>query len=130
MASNDLPFGRNVTISWEAPTSDGGLPITGYRVTMAGASTIAPANSNLARIGPLPVGFHTATIQAVGPAGDGPILQSNQIEVRAFSPFESVDSFINQQYLDFLGRPADAGGRAFWASRTAADGSNVEAIIN
>ncbi len=129
VAENTTPFGNTVEVSWEPPTETGGLPIDGYRVTMAGQSANVGPTASFARIGPLPAGFYEATIQAFGPAGDGPVLTSNQIEVRGIPPFNSADAFINQQYRDFLGRPADDAGRQFWASRTAADGSNMDDIV-
>lgn len=50
-------------------------------------------------------------------------------EVRV-GPFRNASEFVDQQYRDLFGREADAEGRAFWASRLAADGSNAPQIID
>ncbi len=46
-----------------------------------------------------------------------------------FAPFVDEMAFVNQQYLDFLGRPAEAAGLAYWSGITNDDRSNVSAVI-
>ena len=49
--------------------------------------------------------------------------------VLTFAPFLDESAFVSQQYLDFLGRPAEAGGLAYWRGVTNDDRSNVSAVI-
>lgn len=46
-----------------------------------------------------------------------------------FAPFVDETAFVSQQYPDFLGRPADAAGLAYWSGITNDDRSNVSAVI-
>lgn len=135
------PFANYITIEWEPPTDNGGLPIESYTVQIvigSGADEQRPAGlrvegvapgARTATIGPLTGGFYRAEIQAASAAGNGPTATSNQVEVRTFAPFRTTESFVRQQYRDFLGREADQGGLDFWMSRTAGDGSNIATII-
>ena len=49
--------------------------------------------------------------------------------VLTFAPFVDESAFVAQQYLDFLGRPAEAAGLAYWRGVTNDDRSNVSAVI-
>ncbi len=40
-----------------------------------------------------------------------------QADSNAVGPLSSEAQFVNQQYQDFLGRPADTGGRNFWVGK-------------
>ncbi len=128
-AVNRTPFGNVVVVSWDPPENNGGSEVLSYTVRMAGVEGTVDVGVSSVAIGPLPVGFHSAEIFANTAIGSGAPLSSNQIEVRAFAPFRSEDAFVAQQYRDFLGREADAGGLAFWATQTNDDKSNVAEVI-
>ncbi|HEY6121009.1 MAG TPA: CHRD domain-containing protein, partial [Pyrinomonadaceae bacterium] len=46
------------------------------------------------------------------------------------SPLDSNTFFVRQQYLDFLGREADAGGLAYWTSQISFCGSDATCLTN
>lgn len=123
-----LPFGPFISIDWEPPQDTGGLPITEYTVEIAGITQTVPATVTSAVIGPMPAGTYFASITAVTAAGSS-TATSGQVAVRGFPPFDDRDGFVRQQYSDFLGRAADAGGLAFYVNSTNLDGSNAAHLI-
>lgn len=124
-------FGRFSNITWDPPTNNGGLVVTGYTIRLIGVAgtNVSPIEATFgaealsAQIGPLPNGTYEAEINAITAVGPGPTLKSNQFTVR------SKEGFIEQQYLDFLGRSSDPAGLAYWLTQTADDEENVADII-
>jgi uncharacterized protein YkwD len=45
----------------------------------------------------------------------GPAIAPPPPPAVSFQPFRDAVSFVNQQYVDFMGRSADAAGRSFWS---------------
>ncbi len=123
------PFSADVVLTWALPVTDGGPPITGYRVAVQGRAPVDLApNVTTLSIPDLPPGDFNVTIRAITAAGLGPVVTSPNFEVKAFPPFDSEDAFVTQLYADFLKRTPDAGGLAFWTARVADDGSNLHEI--
>lgn len=122
-------FTGTASVSWEAPADTGGSAVVEDRVTVNGvAKSVVPSDTSVTFSG-VAVGEHTATVQTVTIKA-GPLATSPPFEVRAFAPFASEADFIKQMYQDFLKRPAEGAGLAYWQSITANDGSNVEAIVS
>ncbi len=122
-------FTASATITWELPADDGGSPLTQILVTVDGVTQTLGADATSAGFANLSVGLHTATVQTLTLAGDGPVATSPPFEVRAFAPFATEEEFITQLYADFLRRNPDPGGLAFWLAETRDDGSNIESIV-
>ena len=69
---------RSATISWVPPTSDGGSPITGYRVARTGhgtepswSATVAATARSQEFLNLTPGGSYTLSVQAINAAGTG-----------------------------------------------------------
>jgi predicted phage tail protein len=77
----------NATISFTAPASNGGSPITSYRVTSAGATvTTVSGTSSPINVSGLSAGTYTFTVRAVNGAGTGPAsTASSSVTVNAAS---------------------------------------------
>jgi Fibronectin type III domain len=75
---NGAPLDHAVAVSWTAPASDGGSPITGYRITpYIGATAQAPVltgsnATNFTVAGLVNGTTYTFTVAAVNAAGNGP----------------------------------------------------------
>ena len=125
---NATTEGRQVTVTWIAPADPGTSPVTSYEVTVDGVTkTVTGTQAVFDRVGR---GGQTALVRAISADGKGPIASSNGVSVlRPFDPFNSVDSFVGQQYRDFLGRSPDADGLSFWSNATGARGENVAEVI-
>lgn len=127
----------SVSVTWEPPVDDGGTAVLDYLVEISSdgstplTSLIVPATSSrTALFTDLEVVAHTVTVRARTAYGYGPATSVDELTpVRAWGPFDSEQDFIIQQYEDFLGRPADGGGLAYWESLTNDDQSNVPETI-
>ncbi len=120
--------GQRVNVSWQAPADAGTSPVTSYEVTVAGVTQTVTGTS--AVFDGVDRGGQAAIVRAISAAGRGPIASSNDVSVlRPFDPFNSVDSFVAQQYGDFLGRSPDQAGLAFWSNAVGPRGENVADVI-
>lgn len=100
-----------LTIAWNAPFNDGGSAVRGYRLEVfVGSETTASQIVNI------PDDFKVRTFTGLTPAtryrfrvaaknvhGTGPFSAAS---ADALPPFRSLDAFVNQQSIDFLGSPA------------------------
>lgn len=122
-AVTTTPFGHVIEVSWDPPTDDGGSEVLSYTVKFGAVQATVASDVSSVTIGPLPVGTHVAEINANTVAGPGLTLMSNSVEV------QGETGFIEQQYADFLGRDADAGGLGYWQTQTHANEANTAEII-
>ena len=68
---------RQVTVSWSAPQSDGGSPITGYTVTSSSGGSWATSNTSLIVTGLVNGQEYSFTVAAKNAAGAGPTSQAS-----------------------------------------------------
>lgn len=103
----------SLTIAWTAPFNDGGSAVTGYRLEVFVGSEVQPSE-----IVNLPEDWKVRTFTGLTPAtryryrvaaknvhGVGP---ASALSADALPPFRSLDAFVDQQSIDFLGTPATA----------------------
>ena len=55
-------------------------------------------------------------------------IADNDSDATASNPIDGTEFFVRQQYRDFLNRPADAEGLAFWSSQITSCGTNPACI--
>ncbi len=113
----------SATVSWTAPTSTGGSPITGYRVTpyrggVAQAAQGFSGTSTTRTVTGLTNGVaHTFRVQAVNAAGTSALsAASNAVTPSGppYSPYSSWTHLIDQVHRQLLGRPATTAERNQW----------------
>ncbi|HEY0430172.1 MAG TPA: carboxypeptidase regulatory-like domain-containing protein [Pyrinomonadaceae bacterium] len=56
------------------------------------------------------------------------VIIDNDTSETTFNPIDGVDFFVRQQYRDFLNRPPDAEGLAFWSNQILSCGTNAACI--
>jgi hypothetical protein len=57
-------------------------------------------------------------------------IADNDSDAAASNPIDGAQFFVHQQYRDFLNRPADAAGLAFWTNQITSCGTNVNCIAD
>jgi len=104
-------------LSWKAPLSDGGSPVTGYEVSTyaAGSSTSTKIDLGPSRFttmsGLTPGTRYRFSVAAINAVSTGP---ASGLSASVFPPFASAAQFTIQQYHDFAGRaPASAELKAW-----------------
>jgi titin len=85
-ATASLNGSNSVTVTWTAPPSDGGSPITGFTVTpflgtTAQTAVTAAASASTAAIGNLAIGAWTFQVRATNAFGTGPATTTNAVGI-------------------------------------------------
>lgn len=125
----------NITVTWTAPTSNGGAPITGYTVTAApGAKTMTvPASATHVTFTGVAPGRYTFTVRATNSAGTGaPSSASNAVTIAGvprsgywmLGAKGQVYAFGNASHYGDTSSPAVAmaarrDGRGYWVVNAA-----------
>lgn len=132
-----LPGDQQATLSWTAPASDGGTPITGYKVTpYVGSTAQTPrtfAGTATSRtITELTNGTaYSFWVQATTDAGDGDFGFSNTVTPSTtppWAPFASYDDLVVQVTIRTTGRPPTTAERDAWV-RSLQNGSTPAALV-
>ncbi len=121
---------QTITITWDPPLVSGNTSLSGYRVELGELTRSVSAGTRSAVFANVPVGVYTAEVRAINAAGAGlPGLSEQVTSKTKFSPFLTADDLLTQQYADFLGRPPDAPGLAYWRGILGPDRSGAPKVI-
>jgi Domain of unknown function (DUF4214) len=78
-------------------------------------------------VGDVPIVVSLGTITS-RPTDTAPLIKINAGGSPNANPITTTDFFVRQQYLDFLNRPADADGLAFWSNQINSCGADQQCI--
>lgn len=138
------PSARQITLSWEAPSSTGGLAITNYRVLRSRAS--GGPYSQVAQLedqrsytdAGLALGDYYYRVTAVNPAGDGPAsgeasasaVGAPSVPGQSPSPIVAcgteANPFVLQEAVTYEVRPSPARGTCFFTYAVVAPGRMLQ----
>ncbi|MCU1370627.1 MAG: hypothetical protein JWO77_1821 [Ilumatobacteraceae bacterium] len=110
-------------VTWTAPTSDGGSPITGYVITPYVGATAGPAQAigpatSLIYTGLTNGTTYTFRVAAYNAVGTGPSSgASNPVIPAPYAPFSSWSAFVQRQYLDLTTKAPSASSLSSWVSQ-------------
>ena len=115
----------SATVTWSAPASNGGSPITGYSITPyigATAQTAVTVGNVLTYdVTGLTNGTtYTFTVAAINAVGTGAASAASNSVTPTSNPcaaYTGNDAFLCSAYEDLLGRAPDSGGLAYWESQ-------------
>ena len=121
---NGTPLDRAVSVTWTAPTSDGGSPILGYQITpYAGSNAQAPvltgSPSTTFTVGGLTNGVgYTFRVAAINAAGTGPDSTASPVITPQPAPPPGPP-------LNVVGLPGNASAFLSWSPPTSDGGSAI-----
>ena len=117
------PANQGATVSWSAPTFDGGSPVTGYTVTTApgGATVNTPASARSATVPNLASGTYTFTVAAANVNGTS--LASNVSNPIVPYPIHAMYTLDAYGGIHADGASAALSTTAYWAGRARARGA-------
>lgn len=141
--SCSAPTAAPATISGRVATTDG-LALAGVTMRLSGASavtTISDTNGNYRFDNVDTDNFYTVTPSLVNynfsPGNRSFSLLGNKTDatftgtaaaIVTANAIDSIEYFVRQQYVDFLGREPDQGGFDYWTARINECGSNADCI--
>ena len=126
---------QGAVLTW-VPPSNGGSPLTGYRLyvdPIGGVFDIASDQSAIAVSNLSPDISHTFTLTAINAVGQGPGAVSGPVQPfvgTLYSPFSSYDKLVIQQYRDFLGRSPTSTELATERQRLIGHEDSPESLID
>jgi len=118
------PLDRSVALAWSAPASDGGSPITGYRITpYIGTTAQAPVLTGSAGTSFTVAGLtngtaYTFTVAAINAAGNGP-------DSAASAPITPVPAPPPGAPTGVTGAPLDRAAALSWTAPASDGGSPI-----
>jgi hypothetical protein len=104
-------------LSWKAPLSDGGSPVTGYEVSTYANGSSTPTKLDLGpsrsttMSGLTPGTRYRFSVAAINAVTTGP---ASALSASVFPPFASAAGFTIQQYHDFSGRAPSSPELKAW----------------
>ena len=129
------PDGATAAVTWQPPTSTGGSPITGYRITRDGAdstggggyTTVLPASARSFTFTLLqPSGGYKFSVQAINAAGTGP--SASRTSTVSFLPSAPTAVTVARSTPTALAvswqPPTSTGGSAITGYRVSRDGTD------
>ncbi len=121
---------QTVTVTWDPPLTVGNTALSGYRVNIGAITQTVGAGTRSVVFSSVPEGSYVAQVWAINSGGEGiPGESESFITETVYAPFSTAADLISRQYLDFLGRPADAQGLAYWESVLGANRSQGPVVI-
>jgi hypothetical protein len=128
-------------VSVDYATADGSAQQIGDYTVTTGTLTFAAGETSKTVAVPLindayPEGDETFTITLSNPVGaniNGPvsvplILTDDDTSANVPNPLETAEFFVRQNYHDFLNRPPDAGGLAYWTGQVTSCGTDANCL--
>ncbi len=121
---------QTVTITWDPPLSVGNTALTGYEVTVGTVVETVSSGTRSVVLADIEPGTYVAQVRAINSGGKSLAGESSSFKAETvFSPFDSAEDLLTQQYADFLGRPPDPAGLAYWKGILGADRNEGPILI-
>ncbi|NNF53828.1 MAG: DUF4214 domain-containing protein [Acidimicrobiales bacterium] len=121
---------QTVTVTWDPPLTVGNTALSGYRVNIGEITQTVGAGTRSVVFSSVPEGTYVAQVWAINGGGEGIPGESESFKTETvYAPFVTAEDLISQQYLDFLGRPADARGLTYWKGILGGDRSQGPVVI-
>ncbi|MFW2383097.1 MAG: fibronectin type III domain-containing protein, partial [Acidimicrobiales bacterium] len=121
---------QTVTVTWDPPLSAGNTALTGYEVTIGTVVETVTAGTRSLVVVDIEPGTYIAQVRAINAGGKSLPGESASFRTETvFSPFESSEDLISQQYADFLGRAPDQAGINYWTGVLGADRNQGPIVI-
>jgi hypothetical protein len=121
---------QTVTITWDPPLSSGNTALTGYEVTVGTIVEIVDSGTRSLVLADVEPGSYIVQVRATNAGGASLAGESTAFKTETvFSPFESSEALVSQQYADFLGRAPDQAGLSYWQGVLGADRNQGPILI-